>query len=89
MESAGNARLMTDGLVKTLSEHSAGNHRVLMGMAALVIDIGRVTVAPLGLILGIMFKLGRDDETRALGGAMMKISIVVIGLVVLSVVWKL
>jgi len=34
MESAGNARLMTDGLVKTLSEHSAGNHRVLMATAS-------------------------------------------------------
>jgi len=34
MESAGNGRLMTDELVKTLSEHSAGNHRVLMATAS-------------------------------------------------------
>jgi len=34
MESAGNARLMTEGLVKAISEHSAGNHRLLMSMAA-------------------------------------------------------
>ncbi len=34
MESAGNPRLMTEGLVKTLSEHSAGNHRVLMATAS-------------------------------------------------------
>ena len=34
MESAGNARLMTAGLVKTLSEHSAGNLRVLMATAS-------------------------------------------------------
>ena len=34
MESAGNPRLMTDGLVKTLSEHCAGNLRVLMATAS-------------------------------------------------------
>ncbi len=33
MESAGNPRLMTDGLVKTLSEQATGNLRVMMGMA--------------------------------------------------------
>lgn len=34
MEEAGNPRLMTDGLVKTLAEQALGNLRVLMGMAA-------------------------------------------------------
>jgi general secretion pathway protein A len=34
MESAGNPRLMTDGLLKTLSEHCAGNLRVLMATAS-------------------------------------------------------
>lgn len=37
MESAGNPRLMTDGLLKTLSEQAAGNYRVLMGTARLVL----------------------------------------------------
>ncbi len=34
MESAGNPRLMTEGLVKTLSEHCGGNLRVLMATAS-------------------------------------------------------
>lgn len=34
MESAGNPRLMTDGLVTTLAEQAVGNLRILMGMAA-------------------------------------------------------
>ncbi len=37
---AGNPRLMTDGLVTTLSEHAGGNHRVLMGMAADLLAAG-------------------------------------------------
>lgn len=34
LKSAGNASLMTSPLMKTLCEHAAGNHRVLMTMAA-------------------------------------------------------
>lgn len=40
MKAAGNSRLMTEGLVKTLSEHAVGNHRVLMGMAAELLACG-------------------------------------------------
>jgi general secretion pathway protein A len=34
LKQAGNPRLMTAGLIATLSEHAAGNHRVLSNMAA-------------------------------------------------------
>jgi hypothetical protein len=34
LKQAGNPRLMTTGLVTTLSEHAAGNYRVLCNMAA-------------------------------------------------------
>jgi type II secretory pathway predicted ATPase ExeA len=34
IENAGNPRLMTHELLLTLAEHSAGNYRVLCGMAA-------------------------------------------------------
>lgn len=40
MKAAGNSRLMTDGLVKALSEHAVGNHRVLMNMAAELLACG-------------------------------------------------
>jgi type II secretory pathway predicted ATPase ExeA len=33
-KSAGNANLMTDGLISTLAEHALGNYRVLTTMAA-------------------------------------------------------
>lgn len=38
MESAGNPRLMTEGLVKTLSEHAGGNYRLLMATARLLLS---------------------------------------------------
>jgi len=38
VESAGNARLLTDSLVKTLSEQAMGNYRVLMGTASLLLS---------------------------------------------------
>ncbi|MFQ5973738.1 MAG: ExeA family protein [Alphaproteobacteria bacterium] len=34
LEAAGNRRLMTDALITTLADHAAGNHRVLMMLAA-------------------------------------------------------
>lgn len=34
LKSAGNATLMTDALMRTLCEHSVGNYRILIGMAA-------------------------------------------------------
>ena len=34
LKSAGNAHLMSDGLLRTLCEHSLGNYRILIGMAA-------------------------------------------------------
>jgi type II secretory pathway predicted ATPase ExeA len=37
---AGNSKLMTPELIATLCEHAAGNLRVLMGMAAELLDAG-------------------------------------------------
>ena len=34
LENAGNPRLMTDELITTIADHAAGNHRVLMNLAA-------------------------------------------------------
>lgn len=44
-EQAGNAGLMTDELVKTLADHAAGNHRVLMSMAAQLLEAAAETEA--------------------------------------------
>jgi len=40
LKSAGHPRLMTDGLITTLSEHAGGNHRVLMSLAAELLEAG-------------------------------------------------
>ena len=48
-----------------------------------------VVCAPVGLILGIIFKFGRDEETKELGGSMLKVSAAVIGLVVLNILWNM
>lgn len=34
LDAAGNPQLMTDALIRTLAEHAAGNHRVLVSLAA-------------------------------------------------------
>ncbi len=51
--------------------------------------LASVVCAPVGLILGIIFKFGRDEETKELGGSMLKISAAVIGLVVLNILWNM
>lgn len=50
--------------------------------------LASLAVPPLGLILGIIFGLGDDLDTKALGGLMVKVSGAVIGLVVLNVIWN-
>ena len=50
--------------------------------------LASVVCAPLGLILGIIFKFGRDQQTKELGGAMLRVSAAVIGLVVVNILWN-
>lgn len=45
--------------------------------------------APLGLILGILFKFSRDEDTRTIGGLMIYAAVAAIGLLVLNWVWSL
>jgi len=40
LERAGNPNLMTEGLLETLAEHSAGNPRILTGLAAEILSLG-------------------------------------------------
>lgn len=40
LRTAGHPRLMTDGLITALGEHAGGNHRVLMSMAAELLEAG-------------------------------------------------
>lgn len=44
---------------------------------------------PLGLVLGIIFKLGQDEETRRLGGSMILAAIIAIVFVGGHVLWNL
>jgi len=40
LRAAGHPRLMTDGLITALAEHAGGNHRVMMSMAAELLEAG-------------------------------------------------
>lgn len=51
--------------------------------------IGAFLIPPLGLILGIIFKLGRDDDTRAIGGMMIYAAIIATVLVLGNWLWSL
>ncbi len=43
---------------------------------------------PLGLILGIIFKFGQDEDTRTLGGSMVKSSLIAIAVVAAHLIWN-
>ena len=46
MTRAGNPKLMTEGLIETLAEHSAGNPRILMSLAADVLSLATKKESP-------------------------------------------
>ncbi len=47
--------------------------------------IASFIIPPLGLVLGIIFKLSKDDDTRDLGGKMVTAAIVAIALLIINV----
>ncbi len=50
--------------------------------------IASFVCAPLGLILGIIFKFGQDQDTRTLGGSMIKSSLIAIAVVGAHLIWN-
>lgn len=51
--------------------------------------VGSLLLPPFGLILGIIFKLGQDEETRWLGGRMIWAAVVCIVVVGAHLIWNL
>lgn len=45
--------------------------------------------APLGLILGLVFKFSKDPDTRTIGGLMIYVSVAAIGLLLVNWLWSL
>ena len=43
---------------------------------------------PLGLVLGIVFKFGQDEDTQALGGSMIKSALIAIAVVAAHLIWN-
>lgn len=43
---------------------------------------------PFGLILGIIFKFGQDEDTKTLGGSMIKSSLIALAVVAAHLVWN-
>ncbi|MGD9495857.1 MAG: zinc ribbon domain-containing protein [Armatimonadota bacterium] len=43
---------------------------------------------PLGIILGIVFKMGQDEETRTLGGSMIKSALIAVAVVAAHLIWN-
>jgi len=64
---------------------------VLVGISQLTwigLLIASLVCAPLGIVLGIIFMLGKDDETKRLGSQMIKSAVVAIVIVVGHLIWS-
>ena len=51
--------------------------------------LASVLAPPLGLVLGIVFKLGHDEETRRLGGKMIWAAVISVGFIGANLIWNL
>ncbi|MGC9316552.1 MAG: zinc ribbon domain-containing protein [Armatimonadota bacterium] len=60
----------------------------ISGMTAWGLVIASFICPPLGIILGIIFKLAQDESTRDLGGAMVKSALVAVAVVVAHLIWN-
>ena len=63
----------------------------LVGISSLTwygLLIASFVCPPLGIILGIVFKFGQDDDTRALGGSMIKSALIAIAVVAGHLIWN-
>jgi hypothetical protein len=50
--------------------------------------VGSLLLPPFGLILGIIFKLGQDEETRRLGGSMIWAAVICMAVVGAHLLWN-
>ncbi len=63
----------------------------LVGISSLTwygLLIASFVCPPLGIILGIIFKFGQDDDTRALGGSMIRSALIAIAVVGAHLIWN-
>lgn len=60
----------------------------ISGMTWVGLVIASFVCAPLGIVLGIIFMLGQDDETKRLGGQMLRSALLAIAVVVIHLIWN-
>jgi hypothetical protein len=51
--------------------------------------LASLLVAPFGIVLGIIFKMGEDEETQWLGGTMIKAGILSLAFIGVNLIWNL
>lgn len=76
---------------RAIAQVRAGERPDVIGISTLTawgLIIASFVCPPLGIILGIIFKLAQDESTKDLGGAMIKSAIAAIAVVVLHLIWN-
>ena len=76
---------------QAVNQVKRGERPVLVGISQLTwvgLLIASFVAPPLGIILGIIFMLSKDEPTRALGGQMIRSAILAIVIVIAHLIWN-
>lgn len=76
---------------KAVAQVKRGERPDLVGISQLTwigLLIASFVFPPLGIVLGIIFMLGKDDDTKRLGSQMLKSALIAVGVIVLHLIWN-
>jgi len=76
---------------KAVNQVRSGERPDVIGVSPLTwwgLLVASFVCPPLGVVLGIIFKFGQDEETRHLGGSMIKSALIAIGVIVAHLIWN-
>ncbi len=76
---------------KAIAQVKRGERPDVIGISPLTwygLLIASFVCAPLGIILGIVFKFGQDEETRRLGGSMVTSAVIAVAVVAAHLIWN-
>lgn len=76
---------------RAVNQVRAGERPDVVGISPLTwwgLLVASFVCPPLGLILGIIFKFGQDEETRHLGGSMIKSGIIALAVIGAHLIWN-
>ncbi|MEA3402620.1 MAG: zinc ribbon domain-containing protein [Armatimonadota bacterium] len=76
---------------RAVAQVRAGERPDVVGISSMTawgLIIASFVCPPLGIILGIIFTLGQDENTRDLGGTMIKSALIAVAVVIAHLIWN-